>query len=66
MQITLNHQNITCPEGTTLEELLRLHGIKGKHIALALDNRVIKRELWAEIKVQEGDNILVIGAIKGG
>lgn len=66
MQITFNQQSITCPKGCSIAALLEQQAILSKHIAVARNGVVIKRELWAETILEAEDNILVIGAIKGG
>lgn len=66
MQIKLNNKTINCPEGINLTALIEEQGIPTRHIAIALNNTVIRRADWDERQIKEGDEILVIGAIKGG
>ncbi|MDO4691387.1 MAG: sulfur carrier protein ThiS [Porphyromonadaceae bacterium] len=66
MQITLNHQSIEVSDHLTLEALLREQGLGGTHIAVAINQHIVKREVWTETMLQANDSVLIIGAIKGG
>lgn len=66
MQITLNHQSIEVSDYLSLEILLREQGLGGTHIAVAINQQVVRREMWSQTILQSGDAVLIIGAIKGG
>lgn len=66
MQITLNQQPRTIVPGMTLLELMQGEGLASGHVAVAINRRIIARELWSETELREGDTLLIVGAIKGG
>ncbi|MDO4790500.1 MAG: sulfur carrier protein ThiS [Porphyromonas sp.] len=66
MQITLNREPIEIPENCSLETLLKDHGWESGHVAVAINKTIIKRTAWAETVIRSGDDILIIGAVRGG
>ena len=66
MEITLNEKKLNIEPGTTLAQLLDTQGIKGKYVAVAIENAIIKATEWENRILNDGEKILVIGAIKGG
>lgn len=66
MQITLNQRSLTIPSGLSLLALLEREGLLTAHIAVAVNHSIVARTQWSETMLQEGANILVIGAVKGG
>ncbi len=65
MNIILNHkdqqiQSITI--GALIEEL----SIDTKGVAIALNNKVIARNNWAETTLNEGDKVVIVSAVFGG
>lgn len=66
MQVILNNKTLQVDVDTSLAALLEEHGLGGKHIAVAINQSIVRRELWEMTKLNPNDNILIIGAIKGG
>lgn len=66
MQITLNQRSLIIPNGLSLLALLEQKGLITDHIAVAVNRHIIARPLWGQTPVEDGANILVIGAVKGG
>ncbi|MCI6154657.1 MAG: sulfur carrier protein ThiS [Bacteroidales bacterium] len=66
MQIKLNGHTKTIEEGTTLLDFMTTLGHTKGYVAVAIDQVVIKRELWEDTPLKEGNTILIIGAVKGG
>lgn len=66
MEITLNDKNRTIEAGTTLAELLDAEGIRGRYVAVAIDQAIVKAAEWNTRELREGEKVIVIGAIKGG
>ncbi len=65
-KITFNGESYIFDEPLMLSQLLEKHEIKGKGIAVALNEAVIPKGKWGEQAVQSGDSIEVITAIQGG
>lgn len=68
MKITLNKKTVEldCPTGPTLYELLASTGVPQRGVAVALNNRVVKRDDWKSTMLADGDSVTVITAICGG
>ncbi len=68
MKITLNSKTVEFGNSTqpTLHELMASVGVPQTGIAIALNNRVIRRDDWASTRLAEGDSVTVISAICGG
>ncbi|KGL52760.1 MULTISPECIES: sulfur carrier protein ThiS [Porphyromonas] len=66
MEITLNRERIEIPENSSLETILKEHGWENGHVAVAINKTIIKRTAWAETIIRPGDDILIIGAVRGG
>jgi sulfur carrier protein len=41
-------------------------GEKTAGVAIAVNNRVVPKQKWSEIKLQESDQVLIIRATQGG
>lgn len=66
MKITVNDENITLDTPTSVEDLLTLLGRHQQGTALALNQTILPRELWATHQLAEGDDVVVFQAIAGG
>jgi sulfur carrier protein len=69
MEIIINNQpkQITEQGQLTVQQLLQLE-IPGKQqgIAVAINNRVVNKALWATTNICEQDQIIIIKATQGG
>jgi len=66
MQVTINNQPITCPEGMGLATLLEAERIQVDRTAIAVNGEVVPRASWADFRLSEDDEILIIQATYGG
>jgi len=66
MKATINGEVRDVPEGLTMEGLLAHIAAPPSGIAVAKNDRVVKRGAFAEETVQEGDRIEIIRAVAGG
>ena len=62
----LNGDPRELPEGLTLASLLALLGTPPDGIAVARNERVVRRSAYGEQAVLEGDRIEIIKAVAGG
>ena len=55
-------------EPTNLLEMMRSEGVDPKRpgIAVALNDRVVRRESWESTDISDGDRLEVITALQGG
>lgn len=66
MQVTINNQPTTCPEGMGLAALLEAERIQVDRTAIAVNGEVVPRASWADFRLSEDDEILIIQATYGG
>ncbi|MFI3303491.1 MAG: sulfur carrier protein ThiS [Rikenellaceae bacterium] len=66
MTIYLNQRELTVECDITLWDLLSEHSIKPEGIAIAINNRIIKRNEWQTTQLFDGAKITLIQATYGG
>ncbi len=67
MKVYLNSEPITLDKGMSLYHLLSLKDfIDQKGIAVAVNNKVIRKQEWGSNVLNENDKVLIISATKGG
>ncbi|MFO7314182.1 sulfur carrier protein ThiS [Rhodothermus marinus] len=69
LAIVLNGEPYEVPTGTTVAELLRRLEIDpetARGIAVAVNEEVVRRSQWAELRLQAGDRVEVVTARQGG
>lgn len=66
MKIYLNKTEVELPQGTTVAELIKIKGLDGPGIAVAVDNKVVRRDQRETTPLAEGANVVVITAVCGG
>lgn len=67
MDIRLNNHEMHLPADVeTLAELAAHQGIPSGGTAITVNNKIIRREKWAETILKEGDSVVVITAAFGG
>lgn len=67
MEITVNNKPRTfAGESLQLTELLQACEMPQKGIAVAINNKVVRKGDWPSTEVKDGDSIMVIQAVCGG
>jgi sulfur carrier protein len=66
MNIFVNEQVITIPADCNIEQLLMQLESPLKGSAVAVNQHIISRSIWAEYKLNKGDQIALFQAIAGG
>ncbi|MBV8490959.1 MAG: sulfur carrier protein ThiS [Candidatus Eremiobacteraeota bacterium] len=66
MKLTINGEPRELPEGLTVAALLETIGAPPRGIAVARNERVVKRVEYDSHRVCEGDRIEIIKAVAGG
>ncbi|WP_329904817.1 sulfur carrier protein ThiS [Porphyromonas pogonae] len=66
MNIKYNDQSVEYPDGYTLGLLLQDRRIQDMHVAVAVNNKIVKRSLRDEYALHDGDEVVVIQATYGG
>lgn len=66
MKATINGEPHELPEGLTVAQLLAHMQAPARGIAVARNDRVVRRSAFEEERVEEGDRIEIIRAVAGG
>ena len=66
MQIRVNNQPVSLDPPFSLEQLLKKLNRSTKGVALAVNQQIINRSLWAEHILDDGDTVTLIQATAGG
>jgi len=66
MQITVNDQQQSRPDGTTLAQLIEKMGLNPLHVAVEVNKQLVTRSLHAETKLQENDQLEIVTLVGGG
>lgn len=67
MEITVNKKpHNFAGDSMLLVDLLKACEMPDKGIAVAINNKVVRKPLWPETSVKDGDSITVIQAVCGG
>jgi sulfur carrier protein len=66
VKATINGENRELPEELTVGRLLEMLGAPRTGIAVACNDRVVRRDEYDRAQLQEGDRIEIIKAAAGG
>lgn len=66
MKASINGEEHELPEGLTVAQLLVQFDAPERGIAVAKNDRVIRRSTFERERVEEGDRIEIIKAVAGG
>ncbi|MBI1784915.1 sulfur carrier protein ThiS [Candidatus Sumerlaeota bacterium] len=66
MQITLNGQPFAPEREISVAALLEMKEIKGRRVAVMINDEVVKRENFPDTLVREGDRVEIIQMVGGG
>ena len=66
INIVLNGEGRTVESGTDLLSLMKLFSLPEQRIAVELNEQVVRKPLWAETTVCEGDRVEVVQFVGGG
>lgn len=66
IQIVVNGQVRSVPEGQTLAELLVRLDIAGDRVAVELERRIVRRSEWDHTRVGPGATLEIVQFVGGG
>ena len=66
IDIVLNGEAHTTPEGQTVLGLLQQLNIDPARVAIELDRRILKQSFWAETLLERGAEIEIVQFVGGG
>ena len=66
MKLQINGEEREMAEGLTLAALLEQLGMKADRVAVELNREIVRREAWAQTRLQEGDRLEIVQFVGGG
>lgn len=66
MKLTVNGEEKTVPEGSTLAQLVRELGLDRNPIAIEVNRRVVPRDRHGDTLLAEGDRLEIVTLVGGG
>ncbi len=66
MEIILNGETHSVPEGTTAAELVKSLDLAGKRLAIEVNEDILPRSEYASYRLSPGDRVEIVHAIGGG
>lgn len=66
LDVTVNGQPSTCPEGATVEEFLRALDLPTARVAVERNRRIVRRDERARTPVEAGDVYEIVTFVGGG
>ena len=66
MQIKLNGETKDVADGTTLLSLVEQLSLAPERLAIELNQEVIRRAEWPDVKLSDGDRVEIVHFVGGG
>ncbi len=66
MKIILNSKEQIVDEGISVDGLAAQLGLPQGGVAIAVNNRIVKRDEWKDTLLKENDSVIIIKAACGG
>jgi sulfur carrier protein len=66
MEIMVNGEKQTVPDGFTAEQLVESMQLQGRRIAMEVNREIVPRSTYAKHTFNAGDSIEIVHAVGGG
>lgn len=66
MLVTINGEARHIADGLTVSDLLPLLELKAERLAIEVNRKIIRRALWPDTALAEGDKIEIVQFVGGG
>ena len=66
IDIVVNGEQRSFPEGQTITDLLRQLGLDPARVAVELDRRIVKQPCWQETVLRSGAQLEIVQFVGGG
>jgi thiamine biosynthesis protein ThiS len=66
MKLIINGQEQKFDAALSLASLLQRLGMKQDRVAVELNREIVRRELWAETQLSDGDKLEIVHFVGGG
>ena len=66
IEIVVNGEPQSAPEGVTLLQLLKKLEIDPERVAVELDRKIVKSQLWPDTVLRQGSELEIVQFVGGG
>ena len=66
MRLTVNGETREAPDSATVADLLASLGIDSRRVAVERNREIAPRSRWAEIALEDGDQLEIVQFVGGG
>lgn len=66
IDIVVNGETRSVPEGSSVTDLLRALEIDPERVAIEMDREILKRERWPETELRPGTRLEIVQFVGGG
>lgn len=66
IEVRINGELRSVPEGTSLDGLVRLLGLPQDRVAIEHNREVVRRPRWPQVRLGGGDQVEIVQFIGGG
>jgi thiamine biosynthesis protein ThiS len=66
IKIVVNHEVFTVPQESNLNDALKLLGFENGYFAVAVNRKVIAKDLYQQFLLQADDHIDIVAPMQGG
>ena len=66
MKLQINGEEHDLADGLSLATLLERLGMKPDRVAVELNREIVRREAWAQTRLQAGDRLEIVQFVGGG
>lgn len=66
LTITANGEDRSIPPGTTVSEFIKMANLPPERVAVEHNGRILPRDRFAAVKLEEGDRLEVVTLVGGG
>ncbi len=66
IRLTVNGKARSLEDSTDLESYLVSFGVNMKHVAVGYNGEVVKKELFPEVRLRDGDVLEIVRPVGGG
>jgi thiamine biosynthesis protein ThiS len=66
MQVVINGESREVPDDLSLQEVLQHLNLKAERVAVERNREIVKRDRWAAVKVEPGDQLEIVNFVGGG
>lgn len=66
MQIQVNGETTTLPDGLTVADLIAQHGLAPERVAVEVNEQLVRRAQFGQTPLSAGDRVEIVTLVGGG